>query len=120
MNNFRNWIQNEAVIGRIEASCKAAIANPRIRKTIVSVAAAFLILQLYFIRELLAVELLFGLVFAFWLLLATVIYIVGTIGEHGLEWGDRGVRFIVQAAKRSYAFATELAKKSQRHPESAR
>jgi hypothetical protein len=120
MRHLRNWIQNEAVIGKVEASVKAAIADSRIRIAIVSVAAAFLILQLYFIRELLAAELLFGLVFAFWLVLATIIYIVGMIGEYGLEWGDRGVRFIIQTAKRSYAFATELARKSQRHPESAR
>jgi hypothetical protein len=93
MTDLRNWVDSYAVVPKIEAAVQAAIASQRIRKTIVSLAAAFLIFQLYFIRELLAAELLFGVVFAFWLLLVGVIYLVGTVGEHGLEWADRGLRF---------------------------
>lgn len=119
MSNGKYWFEKEQLVANLEAAVHAAVARPKVRKTVISIAAAFLVLQLYFVRELFAAELLFGFVFIFWLALAAVIYAVGTIGEHGLDWGARALRFMTQVASRSYAFAGELAKKSLRHPESA-
>jgi hypothetical protein len=76
------------------------------------------VLQVYFVRELLAAELLFGLLFAALLLLGGICYVVGVIGERGLDWAEAGVRVVAQSARRGYSGLEELSKRSFRHPRS--
>jgi hypothetical protein len=90
----------------------------KVRKGMLSLAAIFLILQMYFIRELLAAELLFGLGFAVLLMLGCVFYIVGAIGDKGLDWAEVGIRVASNLARRSYAGLEELSRKPFRHPRS--
>ena len=64
--------------------------------------AVLFTLQKYFVRELLAAELLFGLGFAILLLLGGIIYLVGAIGERGLGWTEAGIRVIADSTRRGY------------------
>jgi hypothetical protein len=90
----------------------------KVRKGMLSVVAVFFILQMYFVRELLAAELLFGLGFAVLLILGLLFYAVGTVGEKGLEWAEAGVRVIGSSARRGYAGLEEISRKPFRHPRS--
>ncbi len=92
--------------------------NPKTRLRIIWTLAALFILQLYFVRELIAAELLFGAVFAAIFLLAGICYIIGTIGERGLDLAEIGVRAIVPTARRTYSALEEISKKPFRHPHS--
>jgi hypothetical protein len=90
----------------------------KVRKGMLSAVAVFLVLQMYFVRELLAAELLFGLGFAVLLMLGGLFYVVGTIGEKGLDWAEAGVRVISTSARRGYASLEEISRKPFRHPRS--
>lgn len=80
------------------------------------------ILQLYFIRELLAAELIFGLGFAVLVAIWGVVYTVGAIGERGLEWSESHVRVLARSARRGFSVVEGISRKSFRHlrSESAR
>ncbi|MFY9804751.1 MAG: hypothetical protein WA211_05035 [Candidatus Acidiferrales bacterium] len=90
----------------------------KVRKGMLSVVAIFFVLQMYFVRELLAAELLFGLGFAMLLMLGVLFYLVGAVGERGLDWAEAGVRVISISARRGYAGLDEITRKSFRHPRS--
>ncbi len=90
----------------------------KVRKSMLSVVAMFLVLQMYFVRELLAAELLFGLGFAILLMLGGLFYLVGAVGERGLDWAEAGVRVISSSARRGYASLEEMGRKPFRHPRS--
>lgn len=97
-----------------------ATGKSALGKIAVPVLAIALILQVYFLRELAAAELLFGLAFALIALLVGIFYVVGTIGERGLDGAEVAARMIGRSARRGYSILEELGKKSLRHPESAR
>ena len=90
----------------------------KVRKGMLSIVAAFFILQLYFVRELLAAELLFGMGFAVLFCLALLVYAIGAIGERGLGVAEIGVKAISNSARRGYAGLEEISRKSLRHPRS--
>ena len=90
----------------------------KVRRGLLSAVAVFLVLQMYFVRELLAAELLFGLGFAFLLMLGGLFYLVGSVGEKGLDWAEAGVRVISSSARRGYAGLEEISRKPFRHPRS--
>jgi hypothetical protein len=71
-----------------------------VRKGVLTVVAVFFVLQFYFVRELLAAELLFGLGFVVLLVAAALSYLVGSAGERGLEFAEAGVRLIRDSARR--------------------
>jgi hypothetical protein len=90
----------------------------KIRKGVVAVVAVLFVAQLYFVRELLAAELLFGLGFAVLLAFAGLFYVIGAIGERGLDWTEAGVRVIADSARRGYASLEEISRKSFRNARS--
>jgi len=92
--------------------------NKKVRGRVGWGLAIFLVLQLYFVRELLAAELLFGLLFAFLISLAVLFYAVGTIGVNGLDWAEAGARVVASSARRTYSTFEEISKKPFRHPHS--
>jgi|SRR5208282_5790608 len=92
--------------------------SPKTRRRIAWTLAVLFIFQLYFVRELIAAELLFGAVFAGIFLLAGICYLIGTIGERGLDLAEIGVRAIVPTARRTYSTLGEISKKPFRHPHS--
>lgn len=83
-----------------------------------SALAVLVVLQIYFVRELIAAELLFGLLFAVLLVVGGICYVVGVIGERGLDWAEVGVRVLARSARRGYNSLEELSRKSVRHPRS--
>jgi hypothetical protein len=78
----------------------------------------FVVLQMYFVRELIAAELLFGLAFAFLFALASIFYVVGTIGERSFDLAEVGVRAVANSSRRGFAAIEEISKKLARHPHS--
>jgi hypothetical protein len=94
----------------------------RPRKQIVWTMATLFVLQLYFVRELIAAELLFGALFGALFVLVSICYLIGTLWENGLIWADTGVRAIAMLTRRGYATLEEFSKRPFRHlrSESAR
>jgi len=105
-------------VNQLKEIANSVKQNKRLQKRVGWGLAVFLILQVYFVRELIAAELLFGLLFAFMLLLAGIFYVVGTIGERSLDWAEMGVRVAGTSARRGYAAVEEISKRPFRHPHS--
>ncbi|MGA9185553.1 MAG: hypothetical protein WA875_07015 [Candidatus Acidiferrales bacterium] len=77
--------------------------------------AAIVIMQMYFVRELLAAELLFAAGFAVLFVLGAIFYLVGAIGQRGLDLTEAGARVLAASARRGYE---ELNRKPFRHQHS--
>jgi len=92
--------------------------QPRTRKRIVGTIVILLVLQLYFVRELIAAELLFGALFVALFVIVSVCYLIGTVWENGLSWAEMGARAVVNLARRSYSMIEEFSKRPFRHPHS--
>lgn len=102
-----------AVFARVNEYVRSI--QPETRKRIIWAIAILFILQLYFVRELIAAELIFGAVFAALFVLVTICYLIGTLWENGLTWADTGARAVAGFTRRSYATLEEFSKKSFRH-----
>ncbi len=106
----------KVIWGQLKESVTAAAKEPKVRKRALAVLSVFLILQIYFVREILAAELLFGLAFAVLLALAALFYVVGAIGERGLDFAEAGVRAVAPWARRGYVALEDISRKSFRNP----
>ena len=96
----------------------AGAIEPKTRKRIIWTVSILFILQLYFVRELIAAELLFVALFAALFVFVMLCYLVGTVGVHGLDWAEAGARVVATTARRGYNAIEELSKKPFRHPHS--
>jgi len=76
--------------------------SPKTRRRVIWTLAIIAILQVYFVRELIAAELLFGMLFAVIFLFMALCYTLGTAWEYGAAWGEIGVRAIATSARRGY------------------
>jgi hypothetical protein len=94
------------------------VEKAKVRKGLLLSVAIFFVFQLYFVRELLAAELLFGLGFAVLLALGGLAYLVGSLGERGLDFAEVGVRVIGDSARRGFSALEEISRKQFRHPRS--
>jgi len=65
------------------------------------------VLQFYFVRELLAAELLFGLGFAGLFVLGGLAYSVGSVAERELKFADADVRVAGDSTRRSFSNSTK-------------
>lgn len=90
----------------------------KLRKGVVAIIAIVCVAQMYFVRELLAAELLFALGFAVLLAFGGFFYLIGAISERGLDWTEAGVKVIADSARRGYASLEEISRKPLRHPRS--
>ena len=106
------------VLDRVGELTKSLIRKAKVRKGLLSLAAAFFILQLYFVRELLAAELLFGMAFAALLALGGLFYVLGAIGERGFDWTEAGVRTLAVSARRGFVTLEEISRKAMHPPRS--
>jgi hypothetical protein len=106
------------IVGQLKEFSLRLWQNAKVRDRALSALVILVVLQIYFVRELLAAELLFGLLFAALLLLGGVCYAVGVVGEYGLDWAEVGVRVLGKCARRGYTGLEEISKKSFRHPRS--
>jgi uncharacterized membrane protein HdeD (DUF308 family) len=107
-----------AGMGSIKGLVSRLMANARVRYTTLSIVAILFIFQLYFVRELLAAELLFAMGFGVLFLLGGLLYAIGAISERGFDWTEAGLRVIASSAKRGYATLEEISRKPFRHPRS--
>jgi uncharacterized membrane protein HdeD (DUF308 family) len=106
------------ILDQLKELLAALSQNRKVRDRVLSALVILVVLQIYFVRELLAAELLFGLLFAALLLLGGICYVVGAIGVRGLDWMEAGVRVLAQSARRGYSSLEEISKRSFRHPRS--
>jgi uncharacterized membrane protein HdeD (DUF308 family) len=106
------------VFGQLKALGEAAAKQAKVRKGLLSILAAFFILQVYFVRALLAAELLFVLLFAVALVMTGIFYLLGTVGERALDLGEAGARVIAHSTRRGYGVVEEISRKALRHPHS--
>lgn len=73
------------------------------------------VLQLYFVRELLAAELLFGGLFAVLFAIGFVVYMIGRAGERGFRWMASHAG---NATRRGFSVMQEISRRPFRHPRS--
>ena len=102
----------------VQAFMASMVGMAKLRKGMIFSLAILFVLQLYFIRELLAAELLFGLGFGVLLAVGAIIYLAGALGERGLAFLEIGIRVISDAARRGYIGLEEGSRKSLRHARS--
>jgi hypothetical protein len=105
-------------LNRPKAALLGIVEKTKVRKSMLSFIAVFFVLQVYFVRELLAAELLFGLGFAVLAILAAICYLVGAAGERGLDLAEAGIRVLSSSARRGYASLEYLSRRPFRHPRS--
>lgn len=103
---------------RLKAELLGLLRQSRVQKWLISALAVLLILQLYFVREMLAAEVLFGIGFAMLLVICGVFYLVGAIGEWVLDLAEAGIRVAVRSTRWSVATVEEISKKQFRRPHS--
>jgi hypothetical protein len=96
----------------------SVVEKAKVRKGLLLGVAMFFVFQLYFVRELFAAELLFGLGFAILLAVGGLAYLVGSLGERGLDFAEVGIRVIGDSARRSFSALEEISRKQFRHPRS--
>ena len=106
------------VLGELKNYANAFWQNKPLRKRVGWGLTIFIVLQLYFVRELIAAELLFGMLFVFMFALAVLFYTVGTIGMNGRTWAEAGARVVATSARRGYTTLEEISKRPFRHPHS--
>jgi hypothetical protein len=67
---------------------------------------------------LLAAEALFMLGFAVLFVIGGIVYLVGALGERGLDFAEAGIRMIADSARRGYSGLEEITRKSLGRPRS--
>ncbi len=102
------------LLGKLKTFVVGIVEKAKVRKGLLAGIALAFVFQLYFVRELLAAELLFGLGFGVLLVLGGVAYLVGSLGERGLDFAEIGVR----AIGRGFSSLEEISRKPFRHPRS--
>jgi len=106
------------ILERLNAFAVGVIEKAKLRKWMLVAIGIFFFLQIYFVRELLAAELLFGVAFGALLVIGGTAYLLGAIGERGLDLTETGIRVVARSARRGYNMVDELGRKSFRHPRS--
>jgi len=106
------------VFSELKQHASAFWQNRPLRKRVGWGLGIFLVLQLYFVRELIAAELIFGMLFLFLFALAGIFYFIGTVGMNGREWAEAGARVVAVSARRGYSALEDISKKPFRHPHS--
>jgi hypothetical protein len=86
------------------------------RRHVLSLAAILLALPMYFVRELFAAEILFGIAFVVLLAVCGVCYLVGALGEQAFRLAEAAARRLLisgladaRFAHRGHAFAANVA-----------
>ncbi|MHB8540510.1 MAG: hypothetical protein ACYDCD_06155 [Candidatus Acidiferrales bacterium] len=80
--------------------------------------AALIALHVYFFQELVAAELIFGIVFGSFLVLLLAIYLVSEVGDRGLGWMEANGRVAAKAARQQWVRVETISKKTFRRPRS--
>jgi len=89
-----------------------------VKKWVWFILAAAIALQIYFVQELLAAELLFALLLAIGLFIAFVIFVAQEIGERGVGWIKPRAMELAGMAWRRLVQLEEFSRKTFRHQRS--
>ena len=92
-----------------------AAKEPKIRKPVLRGLVVLLILQIYFVRELIVAEALFAIGFVVVMAIVGICYALGTVGLKGIDLTETGLRLAAQGARRSYDMLEIFARDSIRH-----
>ena len=90
----------------------------RIPKWVWWTVAAAIALNIYFFQELVAAELLFGIVFGGFLLVVMAIYVISEAGDRGLGWVEANRKTFAVAARRQWGRVEAVSRKTFRRPHS--
>ncbi|HVB55379.1 MAG TPA: hypothetical protein VNE63_02975 [Candidatus Acidoferrales bacterium] len=104
--------------GKFKALLGTTAREAKVRKRLLAITAIILFLQLYFVRELVAAELMFGLGFAVMLALGAILYTLGAIGERSFNWIESGVHRMAPLVRHGYSRIEAISRKPSRHPRS--
>jgi hypothetical protein len=105
-------------LGEVRAVVASVVEKAKLRKGMISILAILFVLQIYFVRELLAAELLFGPAFGALFAIGAIIYLAGALGGRGLAFAEVGIRVVSDATRRGYNGLEDLTRKSLRLPRS--
>ncbi len=108
----------KTLFGQVKAVAQSVVEKAKVRKGLLAGIALFFVLQLYFVRELLVAEVIFAIGFAALLVLGGLAYLVGSLGERGLDFAEIGIRAIGDTARRGFSSLEEISRKPFRHPRS--
>lgn len=106
------------IASKLKTSLGSIVEKAKLRKGLILALGAFVVLQAYFVRELLAAEALFALGFAVLFVLGVLFYFVGALGERGLDLAESGVRVLAGPARRGFSMVEEISRKQFRHQHS--
>lgn len=107
-------IMNKLLQSVKQLSLKVA-KEPKIRKPLLRVLAVLLILQIYFVRELIVAEALFAIGFIVVMAIVGICYALGTVGLKSIDLTETGMRLAAQGARRSVDMIEVMARNSIRH-----
>jgi hypothetical protein len=105
---------NKLLVQAKELILKAA-KEPKVRKPVLQGLAILLILQIYFVRELLVAEALFAVGFVVVMAIVGICYALGTIGLKSIDLTETGFRMAAQGARHSIDVLEVVARNSIRH-----
>jgi hypothetical protein len=88
------------------------LGKAQLRRALWWAAGIALVLQMYFVRELIAAEILFGVFFIGLFFVAGAIYLVAALGERGLRWSESGMRWFGNSARRGAGSLEYFSRKS--------
>lgn len=89
---------------KIKTFAKTVVQKTRLRKGLMAIVAVVLLLQFYFVRELLMAELLFALGFAVVLVLGGPVYLAGWAGVSWLQQPERDQKEAIRPMGESRSF----------------
>jgi hypothetical protein len=92
-----------------------ALTEPKIRRPLLRGLAVVLVLQIYFVRELIAAEALFILGFIALMGVIGICYLLGTLGLKSIDVTETGLRISTQFARHSFEVLEVVARNSIRH-----
>src|ERR1700677_4058454 len=76
------------------------LGKTQLRRSLWWAAGIAFVLQMYFVRELIAAEIIFGIFFIGLFFVWAAIFLVARLGELGLRWSESGVRWFGSSARR--------------------
>jgi len=101
-----------------EPGLRKKFSESKARKWMWAGLVAFVAVQIYFVREMLAALMLFTGLFVILAMAALFLYLVDRAGQWGLGWARQHSRPVAQLARRGWAAAEDFSKKPFHRPRS--
>jgi hypothetical protein len=105
--------------GRAQVKALQVFSEKKAQKWMWIGLAALVALRMHFVQELLAALMLFTIAFVVFAIIALMLYLVDRAGQWGLGWAGQHSGPAIELARRGWALAKDISKKSFRRPRSA-